>query len=282
MQPTSLPENKSITLANDFSTTPIVIEGNLHGMPIVADFSLSVIIPAYNEAERLPPTLADCVAYLSQQPYPWEILVVDDGSTDGTLASVLPFQQAYPDNVRIVTYGKNKGKGYAVQQGILAAQQGYCLLYDADAAVPLGDVERFFSALVANPHAVVIGSRNISAPDIERRVKWYRKLIGRCFNLLLGQVTPTIVDTQCGFKLIPTAKAQQLATLQQENGFAFDVEYIHLSQQLGWQVVECAVNWHHVPGSKVHLMKDSWRMFLSVQRIGKRSASGEYGSFHTD
>ena len=239
-------------------------------------FSLSLIIPAYNEAQRLPPTLAHCVAYLSQQPYRWEIIVVDDGSSDDTLAVVEKYQQTYPAQVRAVTYGKNRGKGYAIGQGILNATQAYCLLYDADGAVPITDLERFFPALHKNPEAIVIGSRNLSAPDIVRTVKWYRKIIGRCFNRLLGGVTPGLIDTQCGFKLLPTAKAKQLATIQQEQGFAFDVEYLHLSLQAGWQVVECAVNWHDVAGSKVHLIKDSWRMFLSVQRIARRTALGEY------
>jgi len=245
--------------------------------PLPTDFfSLSLIIPAYNEAERLPPTLAHCVAYLSQQPYQWEIIVVDDGSTDATLAVVEPYQQAYPETVRTVNYGCNKGKGYAIGQGILSATQAYCLLYDADGAVPIEDVERFFPALRENPEAIVIGSRNVSAPDIARTVKWYRKIIGRSFNRLLGGVTPGIIDTQCGFKLLPTVKAKHLATLQQEQGFAFDVEYLHLALKSGWQVVECAVNWHDVAGSKVHLIKDSWQMFLSVQRISRRSAKGEY------
>ena len=245
-------------------------------------FSLSLIIPAYNEAERLPPTLASCITYLSKQDYAWEIVVVDDGSTDETLAKVNPYQQAYPQQIHTVNYGSNKGKGYAIQQGILQATQAYCLLYDADGAVPIEDVERFFPALKQNLEAIIIGSRNVSAPDIARTVKWYRKLIGRCFNGLLGGITPGILDTQCGFKLLPTKKGKHLAKLQQEAGFAFDVEYLHLSLSQGWRVVECAVNWHDVAGSKVHLLKDSWRMFLSVQRIAKRSRQGGYAQFYTN
>jgi dolichyl-phosphate beta-glucosyltransferase len=246
-------------------------------MMLPDSFSLSLIIPAYNEEQRLPPTLSLCLDYLSQQAYPWEIIVVDDGSSDATLAVVATYKQTYPTQIKTVSYGANKGKGYAIKQGILSATHAYCLLYDADGAVPLPDLERFFPALLGNPKAIVIGSRNVSAPDIARTVRWYRKIIGRCFNSLLGRVTPGIADTQCGFKLLPTPYATVLATLQREEGFAFDVEYLHLSLRHGLKVVECAVNWHDVAGSKVHLIQDSWRMFLSVQRIGTRSARGEYG-----
>lgn len=240
------------------------------------DFSLSIIIPAFEEALRLPPTLTSCIAYLQQQPYAWEIVVVDDGSKDATLAAIAPFTQEYPTQLKVVSYPNNQGKGYAIGQGILVATQRYCLLYDADASVPLADIERFFATLTTQPESIIIGSRNVQAPDIQRTVKWHRKLIGRCFNALLHQVTPHVQDTQCGFKLFPTAKAKILATLQQEFGFVFDVEYLHLSLQHGWQVTEIAVNWHHVGGSKVNLIKDSWRMFLGVQRIMGRTRKQHY------
>jgi dolichyl-phosphate beta-glucosyltransferase len=239
-------------------------------------FSLSVIIPAFEEALRLPPTLTECLAYLNQQPYSWEIIVVDDGSKDATLTVIEPFVQAYPTQLQVVSYPNNQGKGYAIGQGILAATQRYCLLYDADASVPLADIERFFATLTTQPETIMIGSRNVQSPDIERTVKWHRKLIGRCFNTLLHSVTPHLQDTQCGFKLFPTKKANVLACLQQEFGFVFDVEYLHLSLQHGWKIAEVAVNWHHVGGSKVNLIKDSWRMFLGVQRIMGRTRKHRY------
>lgn len=243
--------------------------------------SLSVLIPAFNEADRISITLRSTAAFLQKAHYDWEIIVIDDGSRDSTSAVVRTIAEieGLSHCMRVLQLPQNLGKGGAVRAGILAAQKRYCLICDADLAVPIEDVERLWPFVDAHPAAIVIGSRNLPGSETVIQLKWYRKILGRVFNALLARLAPNIYDTQCGFKLLPSPQARGLASCQVELGFAFDVEYLHLSLRSAWRVREVGVNWTHVDGSKVRIVRDSIRMFASIIRIWFRSKIGAYGSF---
>lgn len=243
--------------------------------------SLSVIIPAYNEAERISSTLTSTASFLQKEDYDWEVIVVDDGSHDNTseLVETIASQLGLNEFIKVIRLPQNRGKGAAVKQGVLASAKQYCLICDADLAVPIKDVERLWPSIDACADALVIGSRSLPGSQTLVQLKWYRKFIGRVFNALLARLAPNIYDTQCGFKLLPTPQAKQLAVRQMEEGFAFDVEYLHLALRSDWMICEVSVNWVHMEGSKVRIFRDSARMFSSVMRIWFRSKIGAYGSF---
>ena len=218
---------------------------------------------------------------MQEQGYEWEIIVVDDGSTDNTGAVVSAISQraGWEAFIKVVKLHPNQGKGAAVRRGILSARNAYCLVCDADQAVPIADIARLWPAIDKDADAIVIGSRNLPGSKTVIQLKWYRKAIGRGFNALLARLAPGIYDTQCGFKLLPSPLAKKLAITQVVTGFAFDVEYLHLALRSGWRIYEVSVNWNHVDGSKVRLIRDSARMFASVVRIWFRSKIGAYGPF---
>jgi dolichyl-phosphate beta-glucosyltransferase len=238
--------------------------------------SISVIIPAFNEAQRLPATLATVMAYF--QVLDWsevELIVVDDGSADDTADRV---RQAAAGHscIRLVSYAENQGKGFAIQQGILAARMAYVLIYDADGATPITELERFLPLWAEHPQALLIGSRSLHQPNIRRKVSLHRQVIGRTFNALLKSLTPGIADTQCGFKGFPTPIAKAMVRRQTLKGFAYDVELLHIALHNRLRVVELPVNWENQAGSKVDLIRDSVRMFFDLFRISRNSLSGAY------
>jgi len=243
--------------------------------------SLSVIIPAFNEAQRISSTLQSTAEFLEEEGYDWEIIVVDDGSSDDTVEVVAKFSRggAWGNFIRVVSLHCNQGKGAAVRKGILSAKNAYCLICDADQAVPISDIQRLWPSVRADGDGLVIGSRNLPRSKTVIQLKWYRKILGRGFNALLARLAPGIYDTQCGFKLLPSPLAKKLAMIQVETGFAFDVEYLHLALRSGWEIYEVSVNWQHVDGSKVRVIRDSARMFASIVRIWFRSKIGAYGPF---
>jgi dolichyl-phosphate beta-glucosyltransferase len=225
--------------------------------------ALSVVIPAYNEERRLRPTLERVVEYLAARGDAFEVLVVDDGSTDQTAAEALSFADR---GVRVLALGHNQGKGAALRSGVLESRGDMVLLCDADLSTPIEDIAKL------EPHlgtaALVLGSRSVADSDVARHQPFYRELMGKVFNLLirLGGVGG-IHDTQCGFKLVRGDVGRELFERMVTPGFAFDVELVWLARFFGHGVAEVGVTWRDAPGSSVNVWLDPPKMLLEIARF---------------
>jgi dolichyl-phosphate beta-glucosyltransferase len=228
---------------------------------------LSVVVPAYNEEARLGNSLKRMLAYFDAQGYAYEILVVSDGSTDGT-AQIVEHLAACRPQVRLLTYMPNRGKGYAVRYGILRAQGERILFSDADLATPIEEVEKLSVQLDAG-YPIAIGSRDVRGSELIRRESWIRELGGKTFNKLVQLLTvPGIHDTQCGFKMFTRNAAQTVFSRCVVDHFAFDVEVLYLAARVyGLSIAEVPVRWAHQEGSKVRFLRDGLRMVRTVIRI---------------
>ncbi|WP_406699390.1 dolichyl-phosphate beta-glucosyltransferase [Singulisphaera sp. Ch08] len=243
------------------SDRPAGVGGTLPG--------ISVIVPAYNEEQRLQASLSRIWSFLSQRFSAFELIVVDDGSTDATVRVVEAFAVDH-HSVELIAYQPNRGKGYAVRTGMLRASYDLVLFSDADLATPIEEVETLLARIMAGAD-VAIGSRMVAGSELKVRQPWYRELAGRSFNLLAQRMaTPGIVDTQCGFKLFLGPVARDLFNRISEEGFGFDIEVLLLALRLGYEVAEVPVEWRHCEGSKVRLLRDSARMFSTLVRVRKR------------
>jgi len=237
---------------------------------------LSVVIPAFNEVVRLPPTLRTIADYLGAHPewIPAEIVVVDDGSTDGTAEKAGSLST--PDDVELVvhTHDRNRGKGAAIRSGFARSRGNWLLICDADLATPVEEIE--VVGQVADDDCVALGSRAIDRRLIEVRQPRYRDLMGRVFNLVVrALLLRGINDTQCGFKMFPGNLGRALAEVQKIDGFAFDVELLLLARRWGYQLREVPVRWRHVEASQVQAVRHSGQMMrdllgLSARRISHR------------
>ena len=238
---------------------------------------LSVVIPAFNEERRLGSTLERVVTYFSAQPFAWEVLAVDDGSADGTAALVERSSVAEP-RVRLVRVGSNRGKGNAVRAGFLEARGELVLFSDADLSTPIEEFERLRVALDGlPPRDIAIGSRALPDSDVRVRQNIIRQTMGKTFNLIVRLATGlSLHDTQCGFKLFRRESAQRVFRAQRLEGFAFDVELLFLANRHGLSIAEVPVAWINSPDSRVHVVRDSARMFRDVLRIRLNALLGRY------
>jgi dolichyl-phosphate beta-glucosyltransferase len=234
---------------------------------------LSVVIPAYNELERLPGYLPDVAAFVEANSPDGEVIVVDDGSSDGTAAYVNDFSTAHPC-VRLVQRPRNGGKGRAVLDGVDAARSRYILVADADGATPIVEASLLLAA-AARGAEIVIGSRVVGTAPRGRDA--LRAALGRVFYSTVNFLAvPGIADTQCGFKLFRLDAARALFRELGEHGWAFDVEILYRAQLAGYGVAEVPVRWQEIAGSKVRPFRDGYRMFMSLLRIRSRN-SGFFG-----
>jgi dolichyl-phosphate beta-glucosyltransferase len=232
---------------------------------------LSVVIPAYNEEARIGLTLSRTIQFLRARGLSHEVLVVDDGSSDGTVNVVEGVAQGSPD-IRVVRQPRNRGKGAAVRRGVEEARGEYILFMDADLATPIEELENLL-VHARNGVDVAIGSRGLAESDIRRHQPRLRELMGRGFNLIVRSLLlGGFHDTQCGFKLFTRAAAKDLFGRQLLDGFAFDVEVLLLAKESGYRIREVPVVWYHAENSKVSPLADATKMFsdlvmLKVQRF---------------
>jgi len=228
---------------------------------------LSIIIPAYNEQERLSLTLSKIHSYCNSQAYNYEVLVVDDGSTDNTTRVVTDNPLSKTGKLRILKNQRNRGKGYSVKRGIMESKGDYVLFSDADLSTPIGEVEKLFSALNEKCD-IAIGSRSIKGAQIKVHQPFYREYMGKFFNRLVRIFAfKGIIDTQCGFKLFKGALARDIAAQMQVDGFAFDVEMLYLVRLRGLKIKEVPIVWVNSPQSKVDPLRDSLKMLLDIINI---------------
>jgi dolichyl-phosphate beta-glucosyltransferase len=221
---------------------------------------LSIVIPAYNEAARLGPTLERILGYLAGQEIIAEILVVDDGSADATAAVAESFAGR---GVVVKRQDRNRGKGAALRAGVLASRGVAVLLVDADLSTPIEDLERLRPYLARAE--VVLGSRAVAGANVTQHQPIYRELMGRIFNLLIRLLgVRGFRDTQCGFKLLQGEAARLLFADLLVDRFAYDAEMVWLACRRGYRVVEVGVTWANSPHSSVHPIRDSSRMIWDV------------------
>jgi len=240
---------------------------------------LTIVIPAYNEEARLEPTLRAYLDHCRATRRAAELIVVDDGSRDGTSQVVEQLTDEYPE-LRLIRLAENRGKGFAVRSGVVNARGKLILFADADGATPLGELDRLEQA-IANGADVAIGSRALDGTGVEVRARLHRRVIGRAFHMLVETLTVhSIRDTQCGFKLFREPVAHELFARMRMNGFSFDVEVLMMAQRQGYRIAEVPVNWTHQPGSKVNLVLDSARMARDLFIIRGRYVRGEYNAPH--
>ena len=233
--------------------------------------SLSIIIPAYNEAKRLPASLVKVREYLSASQWEFaEVVVVDDGSTDDTV------QVARDAGVRVLQNPGNRGKGYSVKHGMLEAKGEWALFTDADLSTPIGEVEKLWSAVVDEPAQVAVGSRAVDRSLVGVHQPWLREAVGRVFNAAMRLVTGLpFKDTQCGFKLFQTSAGREVFSRQQLDGFGFDVEVLFIAKQLGFRSLEVPVRWDNVEGTKVSLLL-GFAAFLDLLKVRRNALQGKY------
>lgn len=241
-----------------------------------APVHLSVVIPAFNEEERLVPTLARVFDYLSERGYPFEVIVVDDGSTDRTLDLARRFAEG-KDNLHVVSNGTNRGKGFSVRRGVEEAAGEYILFSDADLSTPIEELDRLFPPVLEGGVDIAIGSRSLRGSDVRVHQPWYRELMGKIFNKIVRIFTLRgFKDTQCGFKLFSGEAAREVFALQRVEGFSFDVEALYLARKAGRRITEVPVTWYNSPRSRVSIVGDPARMFLDVLRIRIDDLRGRY------
>jgi len=235
---------------------------------------LSVVVPAYNEERRLGRTLAEIVGYLRSRRVAFELIVVDDGSRDGTSALTRELAGVHSE-LRLIRLPENCGKGYAVRTGVVNARGARVLFADADGATPVAELERLEGALATAD--IAIGSRALAGSGVRVEARWYRRIIGRVFHALVSGLTVSgFRDTQCGFKLFDGAVAHDLFSAMRMGGFSFDVELLLMARRRGYRVAEVAVNWMHQPGSQVRLVRDSLRMGRDLFIIRSNALRGHY------
>jgi len=235
--------------------------------------TLSIVIPAYNEEKRLPATLDRIASWVKDSPLPvGEILVVDDGSRDGTAALVE--KRGAP--VRLVRNPGNRGKGYAVRNGMLAATGDWILSTDADLSAPIEELGKLLDAARRENAVVAIGSRALDRQLVKVHQPIMREFSGRAFNVVMRVVTGLpFRDTQCGFKLFRQDAAKTIFSRQLEEGFSFDVEDLVIARMLGLRSIEVPVEWSNVEGTKVSLAQ-GMKSFADLVRIRARAMRGAY------
>src|SRR5437660_4500553 len=240
--------------------------------------SLSIVVPAYNEAGRLSKSLHTILDYLNQTKLATELIVVDDGSDDDTLAAARQaLEKPGTMDARVITYQPNRGKGYAVRCGLLACQGRIALFSDADLSTPISEAPKLVGPIEQGEFDVTFGSRALDRRLIGVHQPWRREQGGRIFNVAVRLATGLpFWDTQCGFKAFRMSACRPIIEAATIDRFGFDVELLYVAQLAGLRLREIPVRWDHNPGSKVTVWRDSFRMLGEVKRIRRQVNDGIY------
>lgn len=236
------------------------------------EYYLSIVIPAYNEEERLPNTLKKIKDYIVKKNLNAEIIVVDDGSSDRTVGVI---QKLNIPNLKVIKNPINCGKGFSVKRGVLEAKGEYILFTDADNSTPIEELDNFLSQL--QDDTILIGSRYLKESKIKIKQPKPRVIIGRMGNYLIQKMLGMdIKDTQCGFKLFPYNLARGIFSRQRIKRFGFDFEILTIAKIQGYKIKEVPVTWINSPISRVRPIKDVWRTFLDLIYVKVNLLRGIY------
>jgi glycosyltransferase involved in cell wall biosynthesis len=235
---------------------------------------LSIIVPAYNEEHRLPHALEQIFAFLQEQSYTAEVLVVENGSTDRTYKIASEFANQH-SNLYILQE-KQRGKGNAVRLGMLQSRGEFRFMCDADLSMPIAEVNNFIPP-VLNDADIAIASREVKGA-VRYNEPYLRHLTGRVFNSLIRMIVlPGLQDTQCGFKCFRAQVVEEIFRYQTLSGWSFDVEILYIAQRKGYRIREVPIHWFFNADTKISVLNDSWKMFLDLLTIRSHARRGLYG-----
>jgi dolichyl-phosphate beta-glucosyltransferase len=240
---------------------------------------LSIVIPAYNEERRIGPTLDKIRRFLRTANIRGEVIVVNDGSTDGTSAAIRNRLRAFNADVtlQLLDNARQRGKGCAVRQGMLKAAGDQVLFTDADLSSPIDEYWKLAAMIRTGEASIAFGSRAVDGSVITVHQLWIREMFGRAANLMIRIVSGlAFKDTQCGFKLFTREAAHTIFALQTIDGFAFDIEALYIAKKLGFKAMEVAVDCDHVVGTRVRFATDAPRALADLALIGYRDFEGAY------
>lgn len=228
---------------------------------------ISVIIPAYNEKNRIGAFLDKLVTYCGKSSFTCEVIVVDDCSTDDTLNTLAQYRDQF-QHFHVLRSERNRGKGYSVKSGLFKAMGNFCLFMDADGSVEPDEIEKNLEYILNEDYDIFIGSRVLRDSDQVLDTRWYRESMGNVFNFFVRLfLFKNICDTQCGFKIFRREVIQPVFSRVQIDGFGFDLELLYVAQRMGFRIKEGPVSWHHVDGGKVRLLRDSIVMFFNILQV---------------
>ncbi len=250
-------------------------------MGLIMASLLSIIVPAYDESERLGDSLREIVRYLQTYPTQAEVIVVDDGSKDNTTqvaeAAFAEFPSGGIVETKVIRYEPNRGKGYAVRTGLLAAKGDIALFSDADLATPISELPKLVDPIRNGELDVAFGSRALDRSLIGTHQPWRREQGGKVFNFLVKRATGMpFWDTQCGFKAFNMIKFRPLLEVMTIDRFGFDVEFLYVAHLAGLRLKEIPVRWNDVAGSKLSVFRDTHRTIREVRLIRKQAKKGMY------
>ena len=237
---------------------------------------ISIVLPAYNEGKNISSTVASIADFFIAKQYPYEVIIVDDGSTDNTTEASKELAEKFPE-VRILIHGSNQGKGAAVRSGMNAVCGDIVFFLDADGSTPIREIEKLLPFF--DTHQVVIGSRYLQDSSIVIKQPWHRVALGRLGNTLIQRVLlPGIQDTQCGCKGFRLRAAQEIFSRQTIAGWGFDMEILALAQILGYAIKEVAVSWHDTRNrmSRFRPFKDAIKTLHELMTIKINLTRGRY------
>lgn len=240
---------------------------------------ISIIIPAFEEADRLGDSIRRILQYVTETKLTAELIVVDDGSKDATAEIAEQVCSEFPEvSTRVIRYELNRGKGYAVKTGLLAAKGEVAIFSDADLSTPIEELPKLVDPIVAGEFDVTFGSRALDRSLIGTHQPWRREQGGKVFNFIVRTLTGLpFWDTQCGFKAFNMLKFRPLLDLMTIERFGFDVEFLFVANFKGLRLNEVPVRWDHCEGTKVSVFRDSQRMFNEVRLIRRNARRGVYG-----
>ena len=240
--------------------------------------AISIIVPAYEEQARLSNSIKQILAYIEREKLSAELIVVDDGSKDNTAEIAETAAQGYPElQTKVIRYETNRGKGYAVKIGLLAARADIAVFSDADLSTPIEELPKLVEPIQDGDYDVTFGSRALDRTLIGTHQPWRREQGGRVVNLIIKKMSGLpFADTQCGFKAFNMKKFRPLLDAMTIDRFGFDVEFLFVAAYHKLRLKEIPVRWNNVEGSKVSVLRDTRRMFTELNQIRRNARRGVY------